>query len=203
MVFLLPTVTFQSTHPMRGATPVSSSPPVSSSDFNPRTPCGVRHAMMTYATFIALFQSTHPMRGATNCFSFLNRILHISIHAPHAGCDSPTHTRLLDLGDFNPRTPCGVRPAAARRSSCTSAFQSTHPMRGATAITARIICHNSFQSTHPMRGATRRPRCLAISSRFQSTHPMRGATDANALACHIAWDFNPRTPCGVRPKLLR
>ena len=109
VVFLLPTVTFQSTHPMRGATPVSSSPPVSSSDFNPRTPCGVRHAMMTYATFIALFQSTHPMRGATILTAlFLPMkkfqsphtlrgataatvascaVRDISIHAPLTGCD--------------------------------------------------------------------------------------------------------------------
>ena len=110
VVFLLPTVTFQSTHPMRGATPVSSSPPVSSSDFNPRTPCGVRHAMMTYATFIALFQSTHPMRGATGAGSGIS----------------------LNQKYFNPRTPCGVRLAAVSSDTGLCPFQSTHPLRGAT-----------------------------------------------------------------------
>ena len=35
----------------------------------------------------------------------------ISIHAPHAGCDKPDHNDRQRHDDFNPRTPCGVRPA--------------------------------------------------------------------------------------------
>ena len=80
------------------------------SDFNPRTPRGVRR-LKSYLS-LALdgeFQSTHPARGAT-----LNPLPYeqdeaISIHAPREGCDEsqvgPVHHDL----HFNPRTPRGVR----------------------------------------------------------------------------------------------
>ena len=57
----------------------------------------------------------------------------------------------------------------------------------------------AFQSTHPVRGAT--PLRLGLSPRlrrFQSTHPMRGATVGGRAAVKLPIDFNPRTPCGVR-----
>ena len=102
-------------------------------DFNPRTPCGVRLLDALTAQSIEQFQSTHPMRGATSCRKCHRAGHRISIHAPHAGCDS---------------------------SFCTSCrgspeFQSTHPMRGATKYPEQNMLRLiSFQSTHPMRGAT-------------------------------------------------
>ena len=56
-------------------------------------------------------------------------------------------------------------------------FQSTHPVRGATAppkvnYEDQIV----FQSTHPVRGATRAALHSVRSQAFQSTHPVRGAT---------------------------
>ena len=123
--------TFQSTHPMRGATTMPLTIATAASYFNPRTPCGVRRTRtflpprelyfnprtpcgvrpfggryflftaifqsthpMRGATFARLkspsampFQSTHPMRGATYKGNYVRRTYHISIHAPHAGCD--------------------------------------------------------------------------------------------------------------------
>ena len=101
------------------------------------------------------FQSTHPLRGATSWrFQFLSR-----------------------SADFNPRTPCGVRPGLESISLPQSTFQSTHPLRGATAIFNRVEFDTfTFQSTHPLRGATKTRRRLGRSSIFQSTHPLRGAT---------------------------
>ena len=101
-------------------------------------------------------------------------------------------------------------------------FQSTHPMRGATGSRSRSRLPRRFQSTHPMRGATLAPakghtpgaisihaphagcdRSATSSSwlrqRFQSTHPMRGATWPSAGISACSKNFNPRTPCGVRP----
>ena len=58
-----------------------------------------------------------------------------------------------------------------------SIFQSTHPMRGATASNPTMRLSLTFQSTHPMRGATLDLYEVAdINAEFQSTHPMRGAT---------------------------
>ena len=56
-----------------------------------------------------------------------------------------------------------------------------------------------FQSTHPARGATRYHHLnLAGVRRFQSTHPARGATLLLGLLPLIGFNFNPRTPRGVR-----
>ena len=101
---------FQSTHPLRGATPfgyiavthfeISIHAPLAGCDchdavrshfrpdFNPRTPCGVRRIGVTSLFTGVLFQSTHPLRGATSS----------QVQVGHK----------------------------------TSQFQSTHPLRGAT-----------------------------------------------------------------------
>ena len=60
-------------------------------DFNPRTPCGVRHARR---------RVPRAHRG-------------ISIHAPLAGCDGIKLSERFGLYHFNPRTPCGVRPSTS------------------------------------------------------------------------------------------
>ena len=39
----------------------------------------------------------------------------------------------------------------------------------------------------------------AVMQKFQSTHPMRGATFCFLLIRRCSYNFNPRTPCGVRP----
>ena len=56
----------------------------------------------------------------------------ISIHAPLAGCDDELRVKKHDPVYFNPRTPCGVRPACSKRKADILKFQSTHPLRGAT-----------------------------------------------------------------------
>ena len=85
---------FQSTHPMRGAT-----------------------SLLSRFNCLDIFQSTHPMRGATHRIRHKAVYgAHISIHAPHAGCDQFTILQSADFCDFNPRTPCGVRQ---RDKPCT------------------------------------------------------------------------------------
>ena len=103
--------TFQSTHPMRGATRMDGSRFSRCEDFNPRTPCGVRRQNGRTKPAKGLFQSTHPMRGATRVIRRGDALILISIHAPHAGCDCAPAAPLMPV----------------------KAFQSTHPMRGATA----------------------------------------------------------------------
>ena len=124
----------------------------------------------------------------------------ISIHAPRVGCDfrfrglprrmrgfQSTHpvwgatgnARAIteDRPDFNPRTPCGVRPALFGQ-----------------------ICMAGGISIHaPRVGCDRkRPGDHRRSSGFQSTHPVWGATQRHSLRRTGRCDFNPRTPCGVR-----
>ena len=139
---------------MRGATAVC--PPRSArTDFNPRTPCGVR-----------------PCRSIR-----LSALIAISIHAPRAGCDRSYRMDGSLRHDFNPRTPCGVRLMSSRPSAVSQVFQSTHPVRGATAnaVTKGVITSISIHA----------PRAGCDSWAWYSS------TEPN--------NFNPRTPCGVRP----
>ena len=150
------------------------------------------------------FQSTHPSRGATSKCS---------------------HFRLPNQY-FNPRTLHGVRLVEDGLSPKTVLFQSTHPSRGATSVRCAEQALLKFQSTHPSRGATHE-LCPGRSTWiFQSTHPSRGATKwtglrkqqekisihapltgcdgkANKSSTLSGYDFNPRTPHGVRRRAAR
>ena len=128
------------------------------------------------------------------------RTAEISIHAPLAGCDLNHGLQRPRGAYFNPRTPCGVRLAGTagrwRLSKCV--FQSTHPLRGATANAFSHLCFGKFQSTHPLRGATRHP--TAQGGRQADFNPrtpcgVRHEHESNLCYGHY---FNPRTPCGVR-----
>ena len=101
---------FQSTHPVWGATMEIQRRVFCFSNFNPRTPCGVRPHSNLYR----------------------NRDKSISIHSPRVGCDSSSGSHQSEHRDFNPRTPCGVRPMRLHISMLSARFQSTHPVWGAT-----------------------------------------------------------------------
>ena len=168
----------------------------------------------------------------------------ISIHAPRAGRDVRRISKKVLGTYFNPRAPCGARhqqiailrrdfaisihaPRAGRDSACAcvrriSKFQSTRPVRGATATTtAQAAVTVAFQSTRPVRGATCCRKyslyCLPISIHapragrdplddierieiylFQSTRPVRGATTTICGIRTTRAYFNPRAPCGAR-----
>ena len=127
--------TFQSTHPMRGATTQTNSmragrrisihAPHAGCDGLCRQHAG-KHPISIHA----------PHAGCDQCkVFFFHQVLNISIHAPHAGCDYKGKPKLdfMDISihaphagcdgsvdilasgtyDFNPRTPCGVRRARA------------------------------------------------------------------------------------------
>ena len=110
----------------------------------------------------------------------------ISIHAPHAGCDSSRPSLTARFHHFNPRTPCGVRPRA-RPCTCgpTQNFNPRTPCGVRQAVSPRVK-HDMQISIHaPHAGCDRRTGCIGWPQ----------------------WNFNPRTPCGVRrfrprPRLL-
>ena len=133
----LPT-TFQSTHPVWGATLSSDSGVrlIPISIHAPRVGCD--WSSFSTAACWYEFQSTHPVWGATRSDGRCINHGQISIHAPRVGCDrSPLSTRWRS-GNFNPRTPCGVRHRDTRRDAAQHGFQSTHPVWGATKIAAAI-----------------------------------------------------------------
>ena len=169
---------FQSTHPARGATKRATTLFSLSSNFNPRTPRGVRLLPSGQWRYVPGDFNPRTPRG-----------VRLSGSASRRGCRR----------NFNPRTPRGVRLNGQREWLWEGQFQSTHPARGATICLLWVRMKKPFQSTHPARGATwrssrlRRPesdfnprtprgvRPPALSQhkggkQFQSTHPARGAT---------------------------
>ena len=124
---------FQSTHPVWGATDVSILVVGMIADFNPRTPYGVRLPAV----------EVQPL------------VLDISIQAPRMGCDSTRRCSRFCLPDFNPRTPYGVRLCVIKDQIDTEAFQSTHPVWGATGNGDAAFAGNDISIHAPRMGCDR------------------------------------------------
>ena len=105
-------------------------------------------------TSVILFQSTLPMRGATTAFFSPASAVCISIHAPHAGSD-----RLSTARDKRSLISIHAPHAGSDAHSSSSHFIlhiSIHaPHAGSDYTTDYTYLEAySFQSTLPMRGAT-------------------------------------------------
>ena len=110
MRLYLPSTRFQSTHSVRSATLCQRPLPPLWEYFNPRTPCGVRLILSLSLVRKREFQSTHSVRSATYPAYNAQDYEHISIHALRAECDQINSYKDVAISNFNPRTPCGVRP---------------------------------------------------------------------------------------------
>ena len=196
-------IEFQSAHPVRGAT------------------------FFGFRILPApLFQSTRPVWGATASHLTRRSSRRISIHAPRVGRDRLRAQKNLCCGHFNPRAPCGARPHECRIRYQKRKFQSTRPVWGATFIASlspdflAISIHAPrvgrdygqayltryaaiFQSTRPVWGATPKPAdavfCPVISIHAPRVGRDYTGADGRSRACH----FNPRAPCGARPKYVK
>ena len=170
--------------------------------FNPRTPCGMRLALPALVNQQLPLQSTHPVWDATNEISRTRYPIVASIHAPRVGCDLCRSSFGSRPFGFNPRTPCGMRRLPRFWPRKLSFLQSTHPVLDATGFSKQTILDlYNLQSTHPVRDATFTIAAWTPTpTPLQSTHPVRDATNQKTS---YSWnDFNPRTPCGMRPSAL-
>ena len=174
---------FQSTHPVRGATAYGES--IRPNDI--------------------IFQSTHPVRGATFETVYDFAYTEISIHAPRAGCDVSVRESIRrdTISIHAPRAGCDT--VAQTFGARPTRFQSTHPVRGATA--ARRLSRSNRRYFNPRTPCgVRRPRLFgrrkillisihapragcdqierawSLCCAFQSTHPVRGATSDRGYA---------------------
>ena len=104
-------IPFQSTRPIRGATHFGRHPRTGQRYFNPRAPYGARHGT-----------------AVVTCID-----VKISIHAPHTGRDTSWRRTTALRENFNPRAPYGARLERHHIFGGANRFQSTRPIRGATA----------------------------------------------------------------------
>ena len=125
----------------------------------------------------SLFQSTRPMRGATTQRSSM----------------------ALPILYFNPRAPCGARPASPPFCGHEWPFQSTRPMRGATDKAAAASMYGSISIHAPHAGRDLRSKPPCLESLISIHAPHAGRDDVGFVFCKQPSDFNPRAPCGARP----
>ena len=168
--------TFQSTHPMRGATRkrIRTFATVGISIHAPHAGCD--KFCYNCQSLLALFQSTHPMRGATGGVGF------------------PRRNRF----HFNPRTPCGVRPFRTPLIGVTRIFQSTHPMRGATTMPSEAAADSEISIHAPHAGCDHDRHADDHRHRYFNPRTPCGVRPVCSAIAPIRANFNPRTPCGVR-----
>ena len=147
-----------------------------------------------------LFQSTPPMRGATFFYVFIVYYCNISIHAPHAGSDSDGLRYILQADEISIHAPhagsdlliavatqlkeisihaphAGSDLTETNLLPCPYLFQSTPPMRGATASDFEMRMEVKISIHAPHAGSdVFKTNSYYLRPLFQSTPPMRGAT---------------------------
>ena len=172
--------TFQSTLPLRGATP-SNAVNNASSDFNPHSPCGERQTdhetdvdedefqstlplrgatrALSNPLRFRVFQSTLPLRGATYSRTPVQIFLFISIHTPLAGSDGSTAPCVARRKYFNPHSPCGERlrnpsgdRSAQRDFNPHSPCGERHSVRRARPLHAVISIHTPLAGSDVFGG---------------------------------------------------
>ena len=146
--------------------------------FNPRAPCGARLWPFLPTGHHNVFQSTRPLRGAT-----------------------PRVERSAPSLPFQSTRPLRGATGAGRLSAISKAFQSTRPLRGATTCSgSEAAGYSTFQSTRPLRGATEQ-RAVKLAALSISIHAPLAGRDKSVRLIRYMWnDFNPRAPCGARPR---
>ena len=151
-----------------------------------------------------IFQSTHPLRGATVPSRLIEHFVGISIHAPLAGCDPGQYHDSPREGNFNPRTPCGVRPQPKQaRDPVSTHFNPRTPCgvrpdrqrqgRRLVYFNPRTPCGVRCDHYERQRG------CGDISIHA----PLAGCDALLSVLQREDGYFNPRTPCGVRQSHVR
>ena len=138
-----------------GCDPTAKPPATLPIYFNPRSPRGLRHPATAVYSRSTLFQSTQPKRAATSKRIRRRKSCGISIHAAQEGCDKEELFAKVRDGNFNPRSPRGLR-----------LFDENYfkAMFGISIHAAQEGCDGLYSIT-----------CTA-SRRFQSTQPKRAAT---------------------------
>ena len=171
------------------------------------------------------FQSTRPVWGATGLYlqhhgrslvsihaPRVGRDHHrtrpafggqVSIHAPRVGRDLAHELGHMQMHRFNPRAPCGARPALhfAVKSGGRVSIHAPRVGRDHGKYDAAFDCTVSIHA--PRVGRDRSfsiQPCSAMP--FQSTRPVWGATSHQRHEHCRFFSFNPRAPCGARQVIL-
>ena len=121
--------------------------------FNPRSPYGERRCASFDGRRGSAFQSTLPVRGATSFPCYTCEHKGISIHAPRTGSDQIPSGSTNTYTNFNPRSPYGERRQIVGVVRPNYQFQSTLPVRGATAAATGLFPSFAISIHAPRTGS--------------------------------------------------
>ena len=180
-VHVTPPVIFQSTLPVWGATAKGGSRSCCNAYFNPRSPCGERLSDSSPKNSWSVFQSTLPVWGATTRYPIAWMSWEFQSTLPVWGATGWEACPATRCGSyFNPRSPCGERQKGS---------------------VEQLYFHAQFQSTLPVWGATGNPERGRTVEGISIHAPRVGSDDLrHTWKCFFPY-FNPRSPCGERPRL--
>ena len=188
---------FQSTRPMRGAT-ISTIANALGIAISIHAPHAGRDCTLMREIQTENISIHAPHAGRDLSFPKCTSTLYISIHAPHAGRDAPTACKIGQADYFNPRASCGARPKRRSKKYANQHFNPRAPCGARLTFLVRLMANLTFQSTRPMRGATAFRR-LSASDLFISIHAPHAGRDFGDCCFSLRrMDFNPRAPCGAR-----
>ena len=128
--------------------------------------------------------------------------LTISIHAPRVGSDGRLFPRQSPYKDFNPRSPCGERPAGGGAAAHKESISIHAPRVGSDVNwdNGQRIANRNFNPRSPCGERQAILTSLRAMVIFQSTLPVWGATIFRLFLTIMWLHFNPRSPCGERPR---
>ena len=170
-------IQFQSTLPMRGATLICVLSITVTSYFNPHSPCGER----------------------PNQEIFLGAQWNFNPHSPCGERLSGHWCAPQTLGDFNPHSPCGERPRYVHYCTKCQRISIHTPHAGSDAqIRALQGDVEKFQSTLPMRGATAVHNNHLLPFPISIHTPHAGSDTGARMPYGQDCYFNPHSPCGER-----
>ncbi len=126
----------------------------------------------------------------------------ISIHAPRAGSDSVIRicTSCGAISIHAPRAGSDVVGEALQ--TLTFEFQSTLPVRGATAGEIKSDLSSTISIHAPRAGSDQQERDESAAAKISIHAPRAGSDALPSNYFVLQFDFNPRSPCGERLWLL-
>ena len=146
-------------------------------NFNPHSPCGERRLSSRV----------------------LKPIEHISIHTPLAGSDERQSNAWLSPRDFNPHSPCGERRSGPADAALRPPISIHTPLAGSDEVAVTVsMLKNLFQSTLPLRGATAFQILHSSPLDNFNPHSPCGERRRPPASGRRLKDFNPHSPCGER-----
>ena len=146
---------FQSTLPVWGATHPCGRCHQGYLDFNPRSPCGERPAVLSVFRNCLIISIHAPRVGSDQGIMDLGYSRQISIHAPRVGSDFQVLPLESIQSDFNPRSPCGERRRDALLLGSDLSISIHAPRVGSDFFSPKnVVEGQGFQSTLPVWGAT-------------------------------------------------